>query len=148
MVISDEIKFPGPPVVEGKAKKRQVEEIDTIPPISPIKPDQRRWRKNQDEWVKRGDRVLIKGVSGTLPGRVAKTLSLLIEQVNRNFHAGNVDIHLALVKNENGYELDIHDCSNGQVCRLVRETEIHLDDLPKLLRNLQTESGILIDTVS
>ncbi len=141
MVISDEIKFPRKPVVESPAGKREPEKINTIIPVLPVK---RFWRK----WQKKRDRGFVKGVEENLPEGAERTLQLLIDKVNRNFLAHHIEIHLALVKSENGYELDVYDCTDNRVCLLVREDEIHLDDLPNLLRNLQSQSGILIDTVS
>jgi hypothetical protein len=141
MVITDEIKFPGQPVVDNPGKKRRVEKTGRITPVLPIK---RFWRK----WHKQRDRIFIKGVEANLPQGSEKMLQLLIDKVNQNFLAHHIEIHLALVKTGNGYELDIYDCTGNRVCQLIRGNEIHLDDLPNLLRKLQSQSGILIDTVS
>jgi len=59
-----------------------------------------------------------------------------------------VPIHLGLVRVNDGYEIDIYDCSDNRVCKIIREDGVHLDDLSTLFRNLQEESGILIDIVS
>ena len=144
MVISDEIKFPGSAVVPDPGKKRQVERIDTITPVLPV----RRFKRSPDKRRKKQDRILIRGIEGSLPEGVERTLHILIDKVNRNFLAHHIDIHLSLVRENHGYELNVYDCTGNRSCLLIREDEIQLDDLPNLLRNLQSQSGILIDTVS
>ncbi len=141
MVITDEIKFPTHPVLDYSGKKRQVEKIDSITPVLPVKRFWRRWQKNKD-------RIFVKGVEENLPEGSEKMLQILIDKANQNFIAHHIDVHLALVKGKDGYEIDVYDCTGNRVCQLIRDDEIHLDDLPNLLRNLQRQSGILIDTVS
>lgn len=142
MVITDEFKFPEPPArAKPRGKARGVERIDAIPPVLPVK---RYWRK----WQKSKDRQFVDRVDESLPDGVEKSLQISIDKVNSNLRKHDVPIHLALVRRNGAYELDVYDCSDRRICRLIRDHEVHLDDLMGLLRNLQEEAGILVDTVS
>ncbi|MEA3547511.1 MAG: hypothetical protein U9R66_07595 [Thermodesulfobacteriota bacterium] len=140
MVITDEFKFPRPPRIEPGVRDRGVDRIDGIIPVLPVKRYWRKWRKNKD-------RHHLKGVDDSLPDGAEKTLQILVDKVNENLQKHQVPIHLGLVRVHNGYEIDIYDCSDNRVCKIIREDAVHLEDLSTLFRNLQEESGILIDTV-
>ena len=141
MVITDEFKFPQPPRIEPGARGRGVDRIDGIISVLPVKRYWRKWRKNKD-------RHYLKGVDKSLPDGAEKTLQILVDNVNENLQKHQVPIHIALVRIDNGYEIDIYDCSDNRVCRIIRENEVHFEDLSTLFHQLQEESGILIDTVS
>ena len=51
-------------------------------------------------------------------------------------------------KEGENYILDIYDCSGKDVCSLIGDVAVPFDELPHLIKNLQEEAGVLIDTVS
>lgn len=97
------------------------------------------------KWQKGKNRPYLEGVDENLSDEAERDLQLLIHQVNDNLKKSNVDIHLGLVKEKNGYALDIYNCTDGLSCKLIKDEKIHLQDLPDLLKNLQQEAGILLD---
>ncbi len=99
------------------------------------------------KWEKGKNRPYLKEVEENLPDEAERDLLLLIHQVNDNLEKSHVPIHLGLVREKNGYALDIYDCTDGISCKLVKDETIHLEDLPDLLKNLQQEAGILIDRI-
>ena len=138
MVITDEFKFPRPPRLDTGESPLKVKEIDGMSPVLPINHYTRRWREERN-------RPYLEEVDENLPPGAEKALQMLISKVNRHLEEANVAVHLGLVKEENGYALDIYDCTSGLACFLVKDDSIHINDLPELLRNLQQEVGILID---
>ena len=72
----------------------------------------------------------------------------LVDQVNAHLEAQQILIHLVLIKDDHGYGLDLYDCSTNEQCSIIGDVVIDLNDLPVLLKNLQQEAGILLDTIS
>ncbi|MCB2181713.1 MAG: hypothetical protein KQH63_06800 [Desulfobulbaceae bacterium] len=138
MVITDEFKFPRPPIRDTGESPLRLREISGIDPLLPINHHPNRWRKEKN-------RPYLEEVEENLTDQAEKDLQLLIDRVNRNLEESHVAIHLGLVKLEKRYALDIYDCTGGQVCLLVKDDAVHISDLPKLLKNLQEQAGILID---
>ena len=97
------------------------------------------------KWQKGKNRPYLEGVDENLPDEAERDLHLLIQQVNDNLEKHHVSIHLGLVREKNGYALDIYDCTDGLSCKLVKDEKIYIQDLPDLLKNLQQEAGILLD---
>lgn len=77
-----------------------------------------------------------------------RTVREMVEHVNANLEKNGILVHLVLSKNEEGYAVDVYDCTNNQVCEVIRDIYIDLDDLPSLIRKLQQETGFIVDTVS
>lgn len=140
MVISDEIKFPRPPRLDSTPAPLLIREIDGLSPVLPINHYTKKWRKG-------AHRPTIERVDDSLSDAAERALQELITQVNENLGKANVPIHIGLVREEEGYALDIYDCGSGVVCTIVREESIHINDLPAMLRNLQQEAGLLIDLI-
>ncbi len=138
MVITDEFKFPRRPAVDTGESPLRLREIAGINPLLPVNHYSGRWRKGKN-------RPYLQGVEENLSDEAEKDLQLLIKQVNDNLEKTNIAIHLGLIKDENGYALDIYDCTSGVACFLVKDETVHISELPKLLTNLQKEVGILID---
>ncbi|HSR37069.1 MAG TPA: hypothetical protein VLL73_07780, partial [Desulfurivibrionaceae bacterium] len=72
----------------------------------------------------------------------------LVERVNLSLDDHRILLHLVLVRTDEGYVLDVYDCTGNEACTVVRDFEIAIADLPLLLRNLEEEAGLLIDTIS
>lgn len=142
MVISDEIKFPRLTVVDPFKTERQVDSIDQVNPVHPIGAYLREWQRRR----RGGQRTEREPVP--LPINREKASRRLIDRINEHLEQRNIQLHLTLVKEDDGYTLDVYDCSSDQACTIIRDIVISVDELPALLRNLQDEAGILIDTVS
>lgn len=97
----------------------------------------RRGSEGERRWHDRGK---------TGPAEVEKTAKTLIRLINQQLEMLNIQIHLNLFKDEDGYSLDVHDCRDGKVCEKVAEEPIEIDELPDLLERLRQQGGILLDT--
>ena len=141
MVISDEIKFPRPIRIDPYRADRKVEAVDNVPPIARIGAFKREWNRRRGE-----------AFQGRQPQPLgpdeADGVRLLVERVNTSLADHNVLLHLVLLKTDEGYLVDVYDCTSQTACTVVRDLEVSLEDLPVLLRNLQEEAGLLIDTIS
>jgi len=80
------------------------------------------------------------------PVDIEESAQRLIRHINRQLEMLDIQLHLTLFKETNGYFLDIHDCRNGKVCSKIAEEPIDIDDLPDLLQRLRQQAGILLDT--
>ena len=99
----------------------------------------RKWE--QDEGGKHSRKMVPMG-----EGKIVEVRRLM-EQINANLEECHVKIHLALVENQAGYAVDVYDCSTGDVCRIIKDITINVDELPALIVKLQQEAGIMLDTV-
>ena len=142
MVISDEIKFPRVTVVDPFKTERQVDSVDGVNPVHPVGAYLREWQRRK-RGTQRTEREPM-----PLPATREKAVRRLIDRVNEHLEQRKIQIHLVLTKEDDGYTLDVYDCTSDQVCAIIRDIVISVDELPALLRNLQDEAGILIDTVS
>ncbi len=134
MVISDEFKFPRPLDWSKFSDPRRVKEIYGISAVMPIKHVQRRWYRGHEERPEEEER-----------SDVGLALEQLVDQVNASLEAHGVEIHIALVRKEEGYALDIYDCTDLDVCRIIKTESVDISELPLLLKNLQEGAGLLVD---
>ena len=141
MVITAEYKFPPRPRIDTGEAPLKLREIPGISPVLPLRYIEKKYRQGTGF-------NYIEEVEESLPEGAEKTLQALIIEANQDFIARGVDIHLGLKKTDAEYELDIYDCTDGNVCKLVKDDAVHIEDLVSLVRNLQKESGILIDTTA
>ncbi len=77
-----------------------------------------------------------------------RTLREMVEHVNSNLEKNGILVHLVLSKDADGLAVDVYDCTSNQVCEIVSDIVIALDDLPLLIRKLQQETGFVVDTIS
>lgn len=140
MVISDEIKFPRPIRIDPYRKEKKVEPIDGLSPVARIGAFTREWQRNR-EGRRRQEQAL-------LPSTEEVAVRRLVEQVNTHLENQKIPLHLVLIKDEHGYALDLYNCSGNEQCSVIGDVVIDLNDLPVLLKNLQQEAGILLDTIS
>lgn len=75
-----------------------------------------------------------------------KSIRYTLGQVNEEMAAHGRPLHLVFAKNENGFALNVYDCSYNESCRLSYNVPIPLDRLAGILGNLLHETGIIIDT--
>lgn len=135
MVISDEFKFPRPLNWEKFADPRRVRKIYGISAVMPIKHIQRRWYKSADQERPEMEKV----------DHVGMALHHLVDQVNGSLDAHGVEMHISLLRKEDGYALEIYDCTDLEACRLIKAEAVNIAELPLLLKNLQEGVGLLVD---
>ncbi|MBU0680895.1 MAG: hypothetical protein KKD73_05690 [Proteobacteria bacterium] len=135
MVISDEFKFPRPLDWSKFSDPRRVKEIYGISAVMPIKHIQRRWYNSPaEEREEAGE-----------DNHVGMALQQLVDQVNASLQVHGVDIHISLLRKEDGYALDIYDCTDLKACRIIKAENVNISELPQLLKNLQEGAGLLVD---
>ncbi|MDD5759791.1 MAG: hypothetical protein PHI06_12005 [Desulfobulbaceae bacterium] len=72
----------------------------------------------------------------------------LLEEINQQLERQGAMIHLLLVADDRGFAIDLYDCSDGNVCQIIHDISLGVDDLPLLLSRLTQKVGIMVDTVS
>lgn len=140
MVISDEIKFPRPIRIDPYRPEKKVAPINGLAPVARIGAFTREWQRDR-EGRRQQRQELLSSAEETAVRR-------LVEQVNLHLEKQKILIHLVLIKDEHGYSLDVYDCTGNEQCAIIGDVVIDLNDLPVLLKNLQQEAGILLNTIS
>ncbi len=135
MVISDEFKFPRPLNWEKFSDPRRVRQVYGISAVMPIKHIQRRWYNSAEE-----ERADVEEED-----HVGMALQQLVDQVNASLESHGVEMHIALLRKEDGYALDIYDCTDLEACRIIKAKTVNISELPLLLKNLQEGAGLLVD---
>jgi hypothetical protein len=143
MVISDEVKFPRTPNVEPFKTSKKVEAVDGPLPIVRIGAFKREWSRRRGEEQAGREREAYSLTD-------EETIKKVLGRVNASLEEQHILLHLVLIKDgeDGGYQLDVYDCTGTDQCRIVKDIVISLEDLPILLRNLEDETGILVDTIS
>lgn len=72
----------------------------------------------------------------------------LLEEINQQLERQGAMIHLLLVADDTGFAIDLYDCSDGNVCQIIHDISLGVNDLPVLLSRLTQKVGIMVDTVS
>jgi hypothetical protein len=143
MVISDEMKFPPPVRVEPFKPGEELKPVDGVAPIKRIGDFHKEWRRSRQEAGRRELREKVAELPGGPQG-----VKELVDQVNRRLDDEGILLHLVLVKDEEGYTLDVYDCTDNQVCTVIRDFIVQVDELPLLAYKLENRIGLLVDTVS
>ncbi len=99
------------------------------------------------EWARRRKKELPASGRVTLSFEEEKEVRSMIDKVNMDLENHGVLIHLSLVRDEDGFSIDVYDCTSEKICTIVRDIVIDVGDLPSLLYNLQKETGLIIDKV-
>ena len=71
----------------------------------------------------------------------------LIEAINAQLDTQGTLIHLVLTADEEGFAIDLYDCSDGDACRCIHDISIGIGDLPVFLAKLTQKVGIMLDAV-
>ncbi len=140
MVISEEIKFPRTTRIDPYRSEKKVDPIDGLAPVARIGAFTREWQRNREERRRQAQALF--------PSTEETAVRRLVEQVNTHLENQKILIHLVLIKDKHGYSLDVYDCTGNERCTIIGDVVIDLNDLPVLLKNLQQEAGILLDTIS
>lgn len=141
MVISDEFKFPRVLPPDPYRKSRRVEPVDWAPPVAKVGAFKREWDRGKEEERPPPKRQ-------QLGEDEEKEVRHLVVQANRNFEEHGISLRLLLTRTDDGYLLDVYDCVGGTECQVASDLFIGLDELPNLLRNLENEAGLLVDTIT
>ncbi|MFP3982579.1 MAG: hypothetical protein ACLFV2_02670 [Desulfurivibrionaceae bacterium] len=139
MVITAEYKFPPRPRIDTGEKPIRPQRVEEVTPVVSLNHMARLWRR------RRGRRYLGEEDEKFL-SEMEKNLQTAVDQINENFQANNIDIHLSVARVRNKYVLDIYDCSDQRLCRLIGKKGVDLDDLPEFFRRLQEKVGVVLDT--
>jgi hypothetical protein len=128
---------PAPP--EPKSKRKEV-----LPPmpIGRVRPVDRLALKQ--EWEKRKDNFRREELRPG-PPLEERAIREMISRANEDLIANGVPLHLVLARDNEGYCLNIYDCSDEKVCRLSQEVHLDLHELLTILDNIQHETGIIIN---
>lgn len=137
-----EIKKTSPtPSEHPKPIRRDLDPVDKVNPASPVDSLLKRWRRHKE---RRGEQRR----QEPLTPDAERDVRAMVDKVNQRLTKQSVPIRLALVAEEEGYLIDVYNCQDEESCRTIADLLIDLEDLPVLLRNLEQEVGILVDTVS
>lgn len=71
----------------------------------------------------------------------------LLAQINQQLERQGTLLHLVLVADDDGLAIDLYDCSDQQVCRVIHDISIGINDLPSLLARLTQKVGLMVDTM-
>lgn len=71
----------------------------------------------------------------------------LLEEINQQLEQQGAMIHLLLVADDTGFAIDLYDCSDGNICQIIHDISLGVNDLPILLSRLSQKVGIMVDTV-
>lgn len=144
MVISDEMKFPRPIHVDTFPSKEEVvlptEGIAALKRVGAFKQE---WSRSRQQSGKRKEKQKF----GLLPGG-RQHVRDLVDQVNNHLEKQGIMLHLVLIRDDDGFTLDVYDCTDNQVCTVIRDFVVNYDDLPDLSSKLESETGLLLDTVT
>lgn len=132
---------PPPPSDPPKPIRRDLEPVDKVTPASPVDRLLKRWRRSKERQNDQRRQT-------PLTPDAEREVRTMIGKVNQSLTRQSVPIRLVLVAQEEGFLIDVYNCDDEQSCRTIADLLIDLDDLPVLLRNLEQEVGILVDTVS
>lgn len=141
MVISDEIRFPRPAVPVPSRPGKKTAPVDGVTPVARISAFKRDWSRSREEEYRRP------GKKGP-PQADRSVVRHLVEKVNSHLAMQNISLHLVLAGDASGYAIDVYDCTESDRCSIVGDLVIDPGDLPLLLRKLEQETGLLLDTVS
>jgi len=137
-----EIKKPTPlPVKQPTPIRKDLSPVEKVVAATPVDKLLKRWRRTKERQGESRRKAPL--------SQEAKTdVRALIARTNTDLQRQSVPIRLVLTKEDDGYVIDVYDCHDADACRIVGDLIINLDELPVLLRNLDRESGILVDTIS
>lgn len=138
-----EIKDASSPAATALPRPQRGKEVAPAQPVNRLAAvNQLLYHREWGRERKKGPRQMF-ALDGDDLGRVRN----LTARLNEHLAACGILIHLVLIEDENGFALDVYDCSSGEVCQVIYDLEIGLDELPALLLRLQMEAGLMVDKV-
>lgn len=140
--VNDPAPRPGPPEPIGR-------EVAPAAPIVGVRPPGDARLRQLLFRAREGGRLgSVEYISRNTVGQAEKSIRHTLGQVNEEMAAHGLPLHLVFAKNENGFALDVYDCSYDEACRLSYNVPIPLDRLAGVLGNLSRETGVIVDTTS
>lgn len=138
-----EIKKPVPvPVTQPAPIRKDLPPVQKVIAATPVDKLLHRWRRTRERHGSEERR------KAPLSRQTKNDVSALIARTNEDLRRQSIPIRLVLAEEDDGYVIDVYDCHDDEVCKIVGDLVIDLEELPTLLRNLDQESGILLDTIS
>jgi hypothetical protein len=134
-----EIKNPQPPGRPESPHQESPSPVNGVRPVIRIRHYTGR-RRRPGSWKR--------SPPAAAPTAEEKKLGHQIAQTNEKLEKHQVPIRLVLIAADEGFFLEVYDCTDQQVCRAVRDLEIDAAQLPFFLTKLQQEVGLMIDTIS
>lgn len=134
-----EIRDPKPAPPEPKPRKK---EVSPPPPIGRVRPVDRLVLRR--EWERRREHARREEVQPR-PLLAERSIREMVGRANEDLAANGLPLRLVLARNNEGYCLDIYDCSDDAVCRLSQEVHLDLNELLTILDNLQHETGLIVN---
>ncbi len=101
------------------------------------------WEREQERKRQPSARQGIVSLSNTRP---VNSIRRTIRQVNEDMTSKGLPIHLVLARHEDGYAVDIYDCSYGDSCRLTYDVPLELNNLTVTLDKMEHQTGIIVDS--
>lgn len=77
-----------------------------------------------------------------------RSIREMISRANEDLTANGLPLRLVLAKDDEGYRLDIYDCSFDEECRLSHDVRLDLNKLVTILDNIQHETGIIVNVMT
>ncbi len=139
-----EVRNPTPSPSDPRPIRKEVPPplpIGRVRPVDPLVLRQEWAKRKKNKRTESSPREYIQ----SRPPLAEKSIRELVTQTNEDLAASGVPLHLALVKNEEGFTLDVYDCSDNTGCELSQEVPLDLDNLLTILDNLEHEDGIIVN---
>ncbi|MBU0729904.1 MAG: hypothetical protein KKE17_13035 [Proteobacteria bacterium] len=141
-MVIQEIKNPSPlPASSPEELRKDMDPAERAAHVKRIDRFSGAWNRRKSREDKPGKRIALSEAE-------QNDVRNMIDRVNQNLESHGIMIHLVLIKDNDGFFLDVYDCTNEHVCTIVRDMVIDLDELPHLLANLHHETGLIVDTLS
>jgi len=139
-----EVRNPAPPPADPKPIQKEVHPPVPIGRVRPVDPLvlRQEWEKRKKN---RHEETGYQENTQSRPQLAEKSIRDLVRQTNEDLAASGVPLHLVLVKNQEGFILDVYDCSDNVVCQLSQEVPLDLNHLLTTLDNLEHEAGIIVN---
>jgi len=134
-----EVRNPTPPPTDPEPIRKDLHPPLPIGRVRPVDPLVLR-----SEWEKRKRNRSVEEIQSR-PPLAEKSIREMIRQTNDDLLANGVPLHLVLAQNEEGFALDIYECSEDTVCELAQEVPLDLNNLLTTLDNLEHETGIIVN---
>lgn len=143
-VAAYEVRNPTPPPAEPRPIRKDLHPplpIGRVRPVDPLVLRQE-WEKRKKAKYKESG---YQGEAEPRPPLAEKAIRDLMRQANEDLAASGAPLHLVLAQNDEGFVLDVYDCSDDGMCQVTQEVPIDLNHLLTLLDNLEHEAGIIVN---
>jgi hypothetical protein len=139
-----EVRNPTPPPPDPAPIRKDIHPPVPIGRVRPIDPLvlRQEWEKRK---ITKRKEVGHPVETESRPPLAEKVIRDLVRKANEDLAASGVPLHLVLARNEEGFALDVYDCSDNAVCEVTQEVPLDLHNLLITLDNLEHETGIIVN---